>query len=98
MPVRSNAELTVEIDPGDFSRLLREVKAFDGELAKATRKRLRDAGQAGVKDVQKRLLTATSHSNTGLRAGLAAGTKLSIKTGVRTAGISIVTTGAKLPQ
>lgn len=91
------SEIDVQLDPGSLSRLLRDTRAFDAEFYKSTRKRLRDAGQAGVKDVQNRLLTATSHSNTGLRAGLAAGTKVSIKSGVRTAGVSITTTGAKLP-
>lgn len=93
----ASGEFSAQLAPADLSRLLRDTKAFDDAFYKATRKRLRAAGQEGVKDVQRRLVTATSHSNTGLRKGLAAGTKVSIRTGARTAGVTITTTGAKLP-
>ena len=87
----------MRLDPGDLGRLLREIKEFDNELKKATVRRLREVANPAVHQVRHRILTGTSHSNTGLRKGLAAGTKVSVKTGARTAGVSITTTGAKLP-
>lgn len=99
MAVRGNGrpELEVTIDPGDMARLLKDARAFDAELAKATRKRLRDAASEGVTDIRHRLMGRTFKTDRGLARGLAAGTKVSIRTGARTAGVSIVTTGAKLP-
>lgn len=90
-------EFHAQMDPRDLSRLLKDVKAFDAELAKALRKRLRTAGEAGVKDVKRRLMGRTFKTDVGLARGLAAGTKVSIKTSAKNAGVSIVTTGAKLP-
>jgi anti-sigma factor RsiW len=90
--------IDVQIDPAQFARLMRDVRGFDAELAKAIRRRLRDAADPAVKDVKRRLLSAPSHQRThSLRKALAAGTKLSIRTGAGTAGVSIRTTGAKLP-
>lgn len=99
MAVRGSgaSEVEVTIDPRDMSRLLKDARTFDAALAKATRKRLRDAAQEGVQDVKSRLMGRTFRTDAGLARGLAAGTKVSIRTGARTAGVSIVTTGAKLP-
>jgi hypothetical protein len=100
MPTRGTSggsEVEVRLDPKDLGRLLREAKEFAPELAKATRKRLRDVAGEGVTDVRRRLMGRTFHHDTGLASGLAAGTKVSIRTGANTAGVSIVTTGTKLP-
>jgi hypothetical protein len=93
----TTGEIEVRLDPRLLGQFLREVRGFSPELAKTTRKRLREAAVPAVNDVKKRLMGRTFKTDTGLAAGLAAGTKLSIRTGVRTAGISITTTGAKLP-
>lgn len=98
-PSRSSGsgDLTAGIDPAELSRLLKDVKAFNKELATATRKRLRTAGEAGVKDVQRHLRSGPSKQGKHvLREGLAKGTKTSIRGGSKTAGVSIVTTGVKL--
>lgn len=90
-------DLEIKIDPADMSKLLRDVRAFDANLSKALRKQLRLAAVPAVKDVQARLMGRTFKTDAGLARGLAAGTKVSIRGGKRNAGVSIVTTGAKLP-
>lgn len=90
-------EIDLRQDPASFARFTREIKAFSPELAKATRKRLRTAGQGGVKAAQAYYLAATSHSNTGFRKGIAAGIRLRIRTSAARSGISIEVTGDKLP-
>jgi hypothetical protein len=89
--------LEIRLDPASFGRLMRAARAYDAELAKAVRKRLRVAANEGVKDVKQRLLSRPFHTDAGLAAGLAAGTRVSIKTGIKTGGVSIVTTGSRLP-
>ena len=91
----SAREIEARFDSAEFSRLIKGIRGFDKTLATQTRKRLRDAAMPAVADV-KRELQAGGPSRTGLRAGLAAGTKVSIRTG-RTGGVSIRTTSAKLP-
>lgn len=87
----------VTIDPADFARLVREVRSVDKTLATALRRRIREAAQPAVADVKTRLSGGAYRRDVGLRRGLAAGTKVSIRTGLKTAGVSIVTTAAKLP-
>lgn len=90
-------DVSVEIQPDDLRRLLADIKAFDKKLATATRKRLRQAAEPAVLDVRHMLASGSYARDTGLRRGLAAGTKVSIRTGIRTTGVSITTTGTKLP-
>lgn len=87
-------ELEVRIDPKDFSRLVRDIRDFDPKLANATRRRLRDAAKPAVADVQRRLMGRTFKTDAGLARGLAAGTKVSIRTAKRGGGIAITTTTA----
>lgn len=90
-------DVSVEIQPDDLRLLLGDIKAFDTKLATATRKRLRQAAEPAVADVRHVLLSGSYRTDAGLTRGLAAGTKVSIRTGVRTNGVSITTTGTKLP-
>src|SRR4051794_20608410 len=90
--LRSRGDVEAELD---FTKLMRGIRGFDRSLATATRGRLRDAAKPAVTDVR-RTLQAGGPSKTGLRAQLAAGTKLSIRTG-RYAGVAIVTSDVKLP-
>jgi hypothetical protein len=77
----TTGEIEVRLDPRLLGQFLREVRGFSPELAKTTRKRLREAAVPAVNDVKKRLMGRTFKTDTGLAAGLAAGTKLSIRTG-----------------
>lgn len=90
--------LDAQIDPRDFGRLMRGIRGFDKSLSTALRKRLRAAAKPAVDEVKATLLAAPSKggSKDHLRRTLADGTKVSITTG-KDAGITIVTSGAKLP-
>lgn len=95
----TDPELEVVIDSGEFSRLIKSIRAFDKDLATRTRAQLRAAAKPAVAEVQQILRAPTGHptSRTNLRATLAKGTKLSIRTG-KTAGVAITTSGSKLPN
>jgi hypothetical protein len=82
-------ELSVRVDSASFNRLMRAFRGFDKKLYAATRKRIRDAGQQVVADVQAKVREG-GPSRSGLREGLAAGTRVSIGLGKR-AGVTVVT-------
>lgn len=92
----AGGELQFVIDGASFTRIMRGAKEFDADLAKATRKRLRDAAKPAIADIKRELLSIPVKRDVGLRRGLAAGTRLSIRTG-RRGGVLITTSGAKLP-
>lgn len=90
-------EFSAEFDPKDLGQLLKDARDFDRQFYTAFRKRLRVAGESGVKDVQAHILAGPSkQTKHSLRFGLAAGTSVSIRGGAL-AGISVTTTGSKLP-
>lgn len=93
-------DVRAEIDPASLRSLLLRIKAFSPALATATRKRLRAAGDDIVADVRAALMdyqpSSPSGKTTGLREGLAAGTRVSIKAGVAKQGISIETSPSRL--
>lgn len=90
-------DFEISLAPADLSRLLADIRGFDKALYTATRKRLRDAGEEAAQDVRRRLLSGHYKRDTGLTRGLAKGTKVSVRASARTAGVTITTTGAKLP-
>ena len=85
--------LTIDIEGEDFSILFRQVKAFDKELAKATRRRLTEAAQPVRDDVRQAALALPSSGggadtyrkkrgsvggDAGLRQGIAAATEIKV--------------------
>jgi hypothetical protein len=90
-------DLRIEVDPHGLARIVRAAKAFDANLAKSLRKRLREAAQVGQKDVQRRLQGRSFHIDEGLARGLARGTTVSVRSGTRSAGVSIRTSAKALP-
>jgi hypothetical protein len=89
--------IEVRLEPRAFAQMLREVRGFDRALATATRKRLREAADPAVKAIRARIRGGGFRTDVGLAKGLAAGTKLSIRTGQREPGVTITTTASKLP-
>jgi hypothetical protein len=89
------AELQVRVDSAEFRRVMAQAKSFDRRLYLQLRRRLRAASRPVVTDVQQHLLRGGA-SKTGLRAGLAAGTRATVSTG-RAAGVTITTSPSKLP-
>lgn len=94
------APVEARIDPASFAKLLADVKAFDAALSRALRKRLRLAAVDAVAEVRKTLEQPTPAGRPmrpdGVRADLAASTRVAILAGQRAAGVRIVTTSAKL--
>ena len=84
-------DLELRIDRPSFGKAMRDIRAFDKNLATATRKRLRDAAKPVVGEIRGRLGSGE------IGGALAAGTKVSISTG-RRAGIRIITDGSHLPD
>lgn len=89
------AELQVRVDSAEFRRVMTQAQSFDRRLYLQLRRRLRAASQPVVREVQQHL-AAGGPSKTGMRAGLAAGTRASVSTGKK-AGVTITTSPSKLP-
>lgn len=90
------AELQVRVDSAEFRRVMAQAKSFDRRLYLQLRRRLRAAAQPVVTEVQQHLLKG-GPSKTGMRAGLAAGTRATVSTGKK-AGVTIATSPSKLPE
>lgn len=100
MLAQNNGGFSVVIDPQQWYRFKKELDAFDPALARALRKRIRDAGKVAAEAVKKKLSEASpaggDNSGEG-RAALIAATRVSVTFGKRVAGSRIVTSGSKLP-
>lgn len=89
--------ITIVLDPEAFGRMVTDIKGFDKKLYSNLRKELRRAGESAVLAVRDRVLSGEAKTDTGLRRGIAAGTKVSISGSVSRGGVSIKTTGNRLP-
>lgn len=92
---------SVTINPQEWYRLKRELDSFDPELARALRKRIRNAGNIAADEVKRtlRLPSPESGDATGEgRAALIAATKVSVSFGRKTAGAKIVTGSRRLAE
>lgn len=97
---RDDRGVQVVIDPQEWYRLKKELDSFDPELARALRKRIRNAGNLAKEEVQKtlRLPSPDGGDDSGEgRAALAAATRVSVSFGKKAAGAKIITSSSKLP-
>lgn len=88
----------VTVDAAEFRRLMLEVKGFDAKMAASIRRNLRTAGEAAAGDVRSALGQAPpsgGRRSVGVRAALAAGTKVVV--GTKAPGVKITTSGKALP-
>ena len=85
----------VVIDPTEWFRLKRDLDRFDPSLARALRRRIKNAGQVAVKSVQHKL--GEDGEGPGRRALIAA-TRTTVSFGKRSAGARIVTSASRLPS
>lgn len=89
----------IVIDPQEWFRLKQDLDAFDPALARALRKRIKNAGQVAADEVKKTLALPSpgggDDSGEG-RAALIAATRLTVSFGKRTAGAKIVTGSSRL--
>jgi hypothetical protein len=90
-----SGELSIRIDSASFNKTMRALRGFDRKLYTRTRARMRVAAEPLVSDVQAEIRKGGA-SVTGMREGLAAGTKASVSLGKR-AGVTVVTSPARLP-
>jgi hypothetical protein len=88
-------EISIRFDAAANGRLMRELRGFDRTLYTRTRARIRARVRPVLDDVKAEILKG-GPSRTGMRAGLAAGTRASISTG-KQANVTIVTSPSKLP-
>jgi hypothetical protein len=80
-------DIRVQLDPADEARLLRDVKAFDKELAKALTKRIRTVVQPlGVRIAQEVAPDLPHRGGLAYRIAGVRGT-VSTRTGLRSAGV-----------
>ncbi len=86
--------LTVRAD--EFARLKVEADKFDRAIIRSLRKRIKDIGKDAVEAVQKSVLSGPGEGAAGSRAGIAAGTRLSVSFSARSAGAKITTTNAQV--
>lgn len=97
---RGEEGFQVVIDPGEWFRLKRELDAFDPALARALRKRIKNAGQVAADEVKKtlRLPSPGGGDDSGEgRAALIAATRVTVSFSKRAAGAKVVTGSSKLP-
>lgn len=90
----------VVIDPSEWYRLKKELDSFDPELARALRRRIRNAGALAVDAVKAKLgepAPGGGDDSVGGRAALAAATRMTVSFGKRSAGTRVVTSASKLP-
>lgn len=91
--------LTVHINPQELARLKRELDAFEPALAKALRRRIREAGQDAVRAVKTTVLQpapgASDGETTGARSAIARATRISTSFAPRSAGVKIITGGVR---
>lgn len=102
----------VRLEPGSLRKLIMASKTWDAVSRREMRKGLRTAALIGAEAAKSSVLgpppangRTRNRRSTGLRSGLAAGVKVSIRTGreasdgtVTGEGVRIVTTDAKLPD
>lgn len=97
---RSGGGDSVYIESEDLHRLFVATKDFDRALYTELRKSLRDAAKPIVDDVKRGIgeIPSSGRYSTGVRAGLAAGTRASIRaSSAKTAGVRIQTSPSRLP-
>jgi hypothetical protein len=90
-----SGELSIRLDSASFNRTMRALRGFDKKIYARTRTRLRAVSKPLVADVQAEIRRG-GPSKTGMREGLADGTKATISLGKK-AGVTIVTSPARLP-
>jgi hypothetical protein len=88
--------LSIRVDSAEFRRTMLSLRGFDKRIYALTRKRIREAAKPVVADVRAELRSG-GPSETGMRDGLAAGTRASVSIGKK-AGVTIVTSPARLPR
>lgn len=84
----------IVIDPTEWYRLKRDLDKFDPALARALRRRIRNAGQVAADSVKKKL--GEEGSGPG-RQALIDATRVSVSFGKTAAGARIVTSANRLP-
>ncbi len=92
-------DFAITITGPDLVELLNAAKGADKKIATELRKAIRKAAEDAVGDVKREIGNIPSKSGGGaVRAALQAGTRVQIlASSPRTAGVKIITTGAKLP-
>lgn len=94
MPTESTGGFSVVIDPQQWYRLKQQLDAFDPELARALRRRIKNAGDTAAEKVRQTLrLPAPTGGpdDTGGRDALAAETRVTVSFSKRSAGARIAT-------
>lgn len=97
---RGDQGFQVVIDPGEWFRLKQELDRFDPALAKALRKRIRNAGMVAADAVKATLALSSPGGGPdegASRAALIAATRVSVSFGKKAAGAKIVTGSNRLP-
>lgn len=93
--------VSVSIDPGEWYKLKRDCDAFNPDIIRNLRKRIRNAGNVAADEVRKTLKLPSPDGGPddgeGRRA-LAAATKVTISFAQRRAGTRITTSSSKLPE
>ena len=89
----------VTIDPQEWFRFKAELDRFDPSLAKALRRRIRNAGMTSAEEVKKTLAMGSPDGGPddgSSRAALIAATRVSVSFAKRAAGAKITTGSSKL--
>lgn len=101
MPRVNEGGFQVVIDPAEWYRLKKELDAFDPALARALRKRIKNAGQVAADAVKDTLKLPSPDGGPDVghgRQALIEATKVSVSFAKRAAGASVVTTSNRLPE
>jgi len=99
MPAESTGGFSVVIDPQQWYKLKQQLDAFDPELARALRRRIKNAGDTAAEKVRQTLrLPAPTGGpdDTGGRDALAAATRVTVSFSKRSAGARIATSSSGL--
>lgn len=83
--------IVAEYDPQQIRAILLGAREFDRTLYLNVRRRIRTIVQPAVDRMKSNLTSGGYRTDVGMRAGIAAGTKVSIRTGLRSAGVSVRT-------
>lgn len=92
--------VTVKIDPGEWYKLKQDLDAFDKDLIRHLRRRIRNAGNIAAEEVRRTLRLPSPDDGPDKgdgREALARATKVSISFTRTRAGTSITTSASKLP-
>lgn len=98
--IKGGGNTAWRVEADDFTRLMRDAKAFDRDLGLRLRRNIRAAAKPAVDDVKRTVLEpppGDRPGSVGTRAAIAKGVSLRIGTGLKGGAVTITASARALP-